>query len=313
DKEILVYCQVGMRGYVACRLLEQNGFRCRNLSGGYRTYMMATGSEDAPVKGAGEMKDDTGAGVRAPEPAEPAKTVKLVDACGLQCPGPIMRVAAELQPLGAGEAIDIVATDPAFTQDIAAWCQSTGNTLRAVTPENGRYRATVVKGGGAATATALPAGKKKTMVVFSGDFDRAMAAFIIANGAAAMGSEVTMFFTFWGLNILRKPQPVAVRKNLVERMFGAMMPRGAERLALSRMNMAGMGLAMIKGIMRKKKVSSLPELIESARRAGVRLVACAMSMELMGIKQEELIDGVEEGGVAAYLGAAEGGNVNLFI
>jgi peroxiredoxin family protein len=149
--------------------------------------------------------------------------------------------------------------------------------------------------------------------VFSGDFDRAMAAFIIANGAAAMGSNVTLFFTFWGLNILRRSESVGVDKTLVESMFGWMMPRGANRLTLSKMNMGGMGTSMMKGIMKKKNVQSLPELIQSAKDAGVKLVACTMTMDLMGIKREELIDGIEEGGVAMYLDRAEAGNVNLFI
>jgi peroxiredoxin family protein len=181
-------------------------------------------------------------------------------------------------------------------------------------PEGKGFRATVVRRVRPAPAAAAgPLGKDKTMVVFSGDFDKAMAAFIIANGAAAMGSKVTMFFTFWGLNVLRRAAKVSVRKNLVERMFGWMMPRGAERLALSKMHMGGMGLAMIKGIMRKKGVPALPELIASAQAAGVRLVACSMSMDLMGIRREELIDDVEEGGVAMYLDSAEAGAVNLFI
>ena len=140
-----------------------------------------------------------------------------------------------------------------------------------------------------------------------------MASFIIANGAASMGSEVTMFFTFWGLNLLRKDTPPPVQKNLIEQMFGMMMPRGPKKTVLSKMNMAGIGTAMMKGIMRKKNVSSLEELIDSARENGVRLVACTMSMDLMGIKKEELIDGIEEGGVAMYLSNAEQGNVNLFI
>jgi peroxiredoxin family protein len=151
------------------------------------------------------------------------------------------------------------------------------------------------------------------MVVFSGDLDKALAAFIIANGAAAMGSHVTMFFTFWGINILRRPERVGVAKTIVERMFGWMMPRGAGRLTLSKMNMGGMGAAMIKGIMRRKNVLSLPEMIAAARQAGVRLVVCTMSMDLMGIQRAELIDGIEEGGVATYLDNAEAGNVNLFI
>lgn len=152
-----------------------------------------------------------------------------------------------------------------------------------------------------------------TNVVFSADFDKAMAAFIIANGAAAAGYEVTLFFTFWGLNILRRQGPVAVRKNLIERLFGLMMPKGAGRLTLSKMNMGGMGLAMIKGIMRHKNVMPLATLIEQARNSGVRLVACTMSMDLMGIKKEELIDGVEEGGVALYVDQLSRSGAGLFI
>ncbi|HRU41861.1 MAG TPA: DsrE/DsrF/DrsH-like family protein, partial [Candidatus Diapherotrites archaeon] len=153
----------------------------------------------------------------------------------------------------------------------------------------------------------------KTMIMFSGDLDKAMAGLIIANGAAAMGDEVTMFFTFWGLNILRKAQKIKVRKSFMEKMFGFMMPRGADKLGLSKMNMGGMGTLMMKGIMRKKRVSSLPELIESAQDLGVKFIACTMSMDVMGIKPEELIDGVEYAGVATYLGEADEANVNLFI
>ena len=154
---------------------------------------------------------------------------------------------------------------------------------------------------------------RKTMIMFSGDLDKAMAGLIIANGAAAMGDEVTMFFTLWGLNILRKAQKINVRKSFMEKMFGFMMPRGADKLGLSKMNMGGMGTLMMKGIMRKKRVSSLPELIESAQDLGVKFIACTMSMDVMGIKPEELIDGVEFAGVATYLGEADEANVNLFI
>ena len=153
----------------------------------------------------------------------------------------------------------------------------------------------------------------KTMIMFSGDLDKAMAGLIIANGAAAMGDEVTMFFTFWGLNILRKAQKIKVRKSFMEKMFGWMMPRGPEKLGLSKMNFGGMGTAMMKDIMRKKRVNSLPELIRSAQDMGVKFIACTMSMDVMGIKQEEIIDGVEFAGVATYLGEAEDANVNLFI
>jgi peroxiredoxin family protein len=154
---------------------------------------------------------------------------------------------------------------------------------------------------------------KKTMIVFSGDLDKVMASFIIANGAAAMGNEVTMFFTFWGLNALRKAKKIKTKKDFMEKMFGWMMPRGAEKLGLSKMNFGGMGAKMMKDIMKKKNVNSLPELIEMAQMMGVKMVACTMSMDVMGLKEEELIEGIEFAGVASYLGEADDANVNLFI
>lgn len=153
----------------------------------------------------------------------------------------------------------------------------------------------------------------KSIIVFSGDLDKAMAAFIIATGAAAMGSEVTMFFTFWGLNVLRKSGPVAVSKPLLDRVFGWMMPKGPDRLGLSKMNMGGAGAGMMRFIMRKKNVMPLRKLIDEARDLGVRMIACTMSMDVMGLKQEELIDGLEFAGVASYLETAEKCGVNLFI
>jgi len=154
---------------------------------------------------------------------------------------------------------------------------------------------------------------KKTIIVFSGDLDKAMAAFIIATGAAAMGDDVTMFFTFWGLNILRKAKKVQVKKDFLERMFGAMMPRGPEKLGLSKMNFGGLGTKMMRYIMKKKNVNTLTELMENARALGVKMIACTMSMDVMGIKKQELIDGIEYAGVATYLGEADEANVNLFI
>ncbi len=407
NKEILVFCQVGLRGYLACRTLTQNGFRCRNLTGGYKTYKAHAGFSPKDRPPTGGLRDDTGetgptalpdrtcagdarcgssdgnpqstgsASQPSPDPgsapasasamppdgvggvascgesasvavlhhpsdavrgrsstacdahpqtkAGPAMTsdtestvriVTEIDARGLQCPGPIMQLKRALEPLGDGEAVVILAADPAFPADVAAWCHSTGNRLAEVAPVNGHVRAVIQKRPHTAPAPAAgreDAKRRKSIVVFSGDFDKAMAAFIIANGAAAMGSEVTLFFTFWGLNILRRGERVKVRKNVIERMFGWMMPRGASRLPMSKMHMGGMGPAMIKGIMRRKNVPSLGELIASAREAGVKLVACSMSMDLMGLRREELIEGVEEGGVAMYLDTAEAGNVNLFI
>ncbi|OPZ87843.1 MAG: DsrE/DsrF-like family protein [bacterium ADurb.Bin429] len=154
---------------------------------------------------------------------------------------------------------------------------------------------------------------KKTIIVFSGDLDKAMAAMIIARGAAAMGNEVTLFFTFWGLNLLRKPESVPIQKGFLEAMFGWMMPRGARKAALSKMHMGGMGTAMMQHVMKTKNVPTLEEMIREAQEFGVTFIACTMSMDVMGIKPEELIDGVEFGGVATYLGSADEANVNLFI
>jgi len=154
---------------------------------------------------------------------------------------------------------------------------------------------------------------KTTIIVFSGDLDKAMASFIIANGAAAMGSEVTMFFTFWGLNILRKENAAHGKKHWMEKMFSAMMPKGPEKLGISKMNMGGLGAKMMKWAMRRKNVSSLPQLIEMAQEQGVKIVACTMSMDVLGIQAEELIDGIDFGGVATYLDEAYESKVNLFI
>jgi peroxiredoxin family protein len=154
---------------------------------------------------------------------------------------------------------------------------------------------------------------KKTIIVFSGDFDRVMAALIIANGAAAMGDDVTMFFTFWGLNALRKEQKVKVKKKTLQGMFGMMMPRGIKKLGMSQMNFAGMGPKMMNMVIKDAGAMTLPQLLDAAVEQGVKLVACTMTMDLLGFKKEELLDGVEYAGVAAYLGEADEANVNLFI
>ena len=155
--------------------------------------------------------------------------------------------------------------------------------------------------------------KKTTIVLFSGDYDKAMAAYIIANGAAAYDHEVTIFHTFWGLNALRKDEDIIVEKSFIEKMFGKMMPKGADKMGLSKMNFAGMGPKMIKDVIKKHNALELPQLIEMAQEQDVKLVACTMTMDLLGLKEEELLDNIEYAGVAAYLADAEVGNVNLFI
>jgi len=310
SKPVLVYCQVGLRGHVAARILLQNGFNAMNLSGGYKTFttVQKTGSETEYLKSTSQPVCSSSSGQ-----VDNVKK-KIIDACGLQCPGPIMKLKAAIDSSDHGETVEIKSTDMGFAADIPAWCTRTGNTLVSLNAEGGYYTA-VVKKEKPLDVCRVPddSGDKKTMVIFSNDFDKMMAAFIIANGAISNGSEITMFFTFWGLNLLRKDRSVKVRKNIVEKMFGIMMPRGVTKLSLSKMKMGGMGTMMIKQIMKKKNVMSLKELMDSAMNSKVRFVACSMSMDLMGIKKEELIDGVEIGGVASYLEKADAASYNLFI
>ena len=315
EKEWVVYCSIGRRAYGAERILKQHGYRVKNLSGGYDTWAAATEKQ--------ENWETWAAPTEAPGlPIPPVKEVLTMsqtvtlNACGLQCPGPIMAVYKKMQELAPGDLVEVVATDPGFRRDVAAWCERTGNTLVRLEEREGRIYATLRKGGAQAApaerAGAIPS-YDKTIIVFSGDLDRALAAFVIANGAAAMGQKVTMFFTFWGLNVLRRRDPKPVKKNLVERMFALMLPKGPDALKLSKLNMGGLGTAMMKAVMKAKNIDPLPAMIRSAQEAGVRLIACQMSMDMMGIKPEELMDGVEVGGVATYLNEADKGNISLFI
>jgi peroxiredoxin family protein/TusA-related sulfurtransferase len=316
DKDIYIFCQVGLRGYLAYRILVQKGYKnVRNLSGGYKTYQLAVQkqSNEDIFEYDKITKDDEIKPVNCEGEECKADADIKVDACGLQCPGPIMQVYNSIKSMNYGEILKVKATDPAFREDIKKWCERTGNKLLSVSYENNAFTALIKKEKQAVSAGTAENRHDKAMVVFSGDLDKAIASFIIANGAAAMGRKVTMFFTFWGLNIIRKPEKVNVAKDFISRMFGFMMPRGSRKLTLSKMNMGGMGGKMIRSIMKKKNVSSLEDLIEQAKANGVRLVACNMSMDLMGFKREELIDGIEIGGVASFLGSAEEADMSLFI
>ena len=316
DKRILCICGTGKRSYLAARILSQNGFDAVNLSGGLNIQKAVKKPEKMTKQPDLPTRTEPVNGAVNNE----AKITYQLDACGLQCPGPILKLYTKVCEMKDGEVVQILASDPGFAKDVEAWAKSTGNTLLDLKMAGGKVTAHVQKGLGAAVQPAggsvLPApapGKDLTMVVFSGDLDKAIAAFIIANGFAAMGQKATLFFTFWGLNILRKPEPVNVKKTFIEKMFGWMMPRGADKLTLSQMHMMGAGTAMIKGIMKKYNVDSLPEMIRTAQQNGVRILACQMSMDLMGIKMEELIDGVESAGVATMAASATDSNTHYFI
>ncbi|MBU2699550.1 NADPH-dependent 2 [Sporomusaceae bacterium BoRhaA] len=318
DKEVILFCQVGLRGYLAYRILVQHGFQqLRNLSGGYKTYAAAIEEQsnrhlydnDLFEQESGELATEP---VQVLDPAE-IQADQKIDASGLQCPGPIMQVYKTLGEMKADQILEVTVTDPAFTNDVTAWCRTTGNRLLAIKTSDLVTIAYIQKKNSGISADVPIGGHDKTLVVFSSDLDKAMASFIIANGAAAMGRKVTMFFTFWGLNILRKTQSIEVKKTFLERMFGIMMPRGSQRLALSKLNMGGVGSKLMRYMMNTKQIAPLEDLMEQAKGQGVRLMACSMSMDVMGIKREELIDGIEIGGVATYLSAAELADTNLFI
>lgn len=333
-KEVIVYCAVGIRGYIASRILLQKGFKVRNLLGGYSHYRRALKSydkrdaisaENARSYGSPHLSSP-GPGQRPKRPSAAQRTFHI-DACNQQCPGPIMAVNAKMKTLAAGDLLEVMATDPGFVVDAKAWADKTKNIFLSQEKREDGFLVRLEKAGPPSSpdqlgqdspAAGQPAPSsdgpdKGTMVVFSGDLDKALASFIIANGAAAMGKEMTLFFTFWGLNMLRKDKKTALKKPFMEKAFGWMMPRGPKKLGLSKMNMAGMGSKMIRKVMKDKNVSTLEDLIGQAQAAGVKLVACTMSMDIMGIKEEELIDGVDLGGVASYLGHTEGANLNLFV
>jgi len=310
NKLILIVCKVGLQSYIASRILVQNGFRTKSMTGGYKSalpYIQAVQRQAAETPKTGSSNQEQQI------PASSITAQHFLDACGLSCPGPLMKVKASLDQMNPGEAIQITASDPGFYEDVKAWSQQTGNRLINVKKENNRIIALVQKGGSAVEQTSETRKDNKTIVVFSGDLDKALASFVIANGAAAMGKKVTMFFTFWGLNILRKPEAVPVQKGLIDKMFGWMMPRGSTELKLSNMNMLGMGTKMMRMVMKNKNIASLEDLIQEAQKAEIEIVACQMSMDVMGLHQEELLDGVKVGGVGYYLGEAENANVNLFI
>ena len=213
-----------------------------------------------------------------------------------------------------GEQLQITATDQAFGKDVTSWCKMTGAELVALENRNGVVAATIRKQEKTASCEiSRNNADNKTLIVFSDDLDKALASFVIANGAASTGKKVTMFFTFWGLNVIKKQHEPTVTKDIFGKMFGWMLPTHSGKLKLSKMNMGGAGSWMMRLIMKRKRIDSLESLIQQAIDNGVEMIACTMSMDVMGVQKEELMDNVTLGGVASYLERAEEANVNLFI
>ncbi|MCX8028595.1 MAG: CoA-disulfide reductase [Brevinematales bacterium] len=315
DKKIVVYCGVGLRAYVACRILYQHGFEeVYNFTGGYKTYEVVTqkqGNEDIFAGYRVDLSD-----LVTQEPLKEGNGMVVeVDACGLQCPGPILKLRETVDRVPRGARLVIKATDPGFANDVKAWADVTGNKLLSIKQEKGVIEAILEKSSQQTISDTrvVSNSDSATIIVFDDDLDRLIASFIIANGALSAGKKVSMFFTFWGLNALKRDSKVKVEKDLVSRMFGIMLPKGTKDLKLSKMNMFGIGPKIIRWIMKKKNIATLEELIQNAMKSGVEIVACQMSMDVMGIKKEELIDGIKVGGVATYIANASNSNLNLFI
>lgn len=330
NKSYVLYCAVGLRGYIGTRILTQNGFTAKNLAGGFNTYktmfcqdntdescgINTSGPEAFSDSGVQKLEKKTKDSEEVNNIiADTGEVIKL-NACGLSCPGPIMQVSEKMKAINDGDILEVMSTDPGFVNDIGAWCKNTGNTLIKTENVDKKFVAIIKKSSKAekkTEGTVAPVKDDKNIIVFSGDLDKAIASFIIANGAKAMGKEVTMFFTFWGLNIIKKDTHVKTNKDFMAKMFGMMLPKSSKNLGLSKMNMAGMGPKMIRMVMKDKNISSLEELIEQGIKSGIRMVACQMSMDVMGVTKEELLDGVEIGGVATMLNAADDSNMSLFI
>jgi NADPH-dependent 2,4-dienoyl-CoA reductase/sulfur reductase-like enzyme/peroxiredoxin family protein/rhodanese-related sulfurtransferase/TusA-related sulfurtransferase len=312
---IRLYCAVGFRSYLAYRALVQRGFTdVRTLSGGMTTFRayhhVAPAKEvDTPTPVISYAEAAT-----SPRPASTGVSIDL-DCTGLACPGPIMALRKQIETMAPGDEVVAHVSDPGFRLDAPAWAANNGHQLLELVPEGPGFVARFRKGGAAASGPwTAPPKAKKTFIVFSGDLDKVLATFIIANGALAMGEEVAMFFTFWGLNALRRADAPAVpNKSALDKTFAAMMPSGPDDLKLSQLNMMGAGTALMKKVMVANKVPSVPELIASAIEGGAKIVACTMTMDLLGIDRSELIDGIELGGVATMLGDSNDSNGTLFI
>ena len=305
DKEIWTYCVVGLRGYIATRFLSQKGYRVKNLAGGIK-------SEEKVIVNTQKESSLTKEGNSNIEKEE-----DYLDLSGLSCPGPLVKIKEKIDKLGEDEKLKVKVSDPGFYNDIQAWSKVTKNSLLSLDKKDGLTYATLQKGQASKVVVKeqenviIEDNSNMTMVVFSGDLDKAIAAFIIANGALTMGKKVTMFFTFWGLSILKKKN--LAKKSFIEKMFAMMLPKNSQDLPVSKMNFFGIGAKMIRSVMKKKNIMSLEELIKKAIDSGVNITACTMSMDVMGISEEELIDGINYGGVGQYLGEAEKSNNNLFI
>ncbi len=364
-KPVYLFCNTGDWSGQIAELLADRGYEAYDVKGGFRAFRDALSNEGwivpaspataptAPQINPDVLQVSPSASQASSSTSQPSESQSVfVDARGLRCPGPIVKLGDAIRQASIGQRVMILADESTFATDVASWCSSTGNVLESLRTLEGQHEPmhpltgtsgsnpirseapssprptieAVIRKSDSKARTATDGSEEpesreperdpeheKTFVVFSADLDKALAAFIMANAGAAMGCQVTMFFTFWGLSLLRKREKVKVPKTPVEKMFGFLLPRGTQKLKLSQMNMLGMGPKMIRSIMAKNGIPSLEELVQDSIDHGVRLVACEMTMDIMGIKREELIDGVEFGGAPTMMAAGEKSDVTFFI
>jgi NADPH-dependent 2,4-dienoyl-CoA reductase/sulfur reductase-like enzyme/peroxiredoxin family protein/TusA-related sulfurtransferase/rhodanese-related sulfurtransferase len=313
-KRYTTICAVGKTSYFAGRILAQQGFDVASLSGGLKVHR-----KPEPVTNvAAEPPVVPSDGYQHHHSVKKGLEVVNLDCTGLACPGPLMKLKACVEKLPAGTTLRVTASDSGFANDIKAFAKSNALEVISVTSKGGIVHGELVVGDGGAPQHAAggATGPRKgaSIVVFSQDMDKVLASLVIANGARAMGGEVTMFFTFWGLNALRKPDGRSLKsKGFMDNMFGMMMPKGLGKLPISNMNFAGIGPKLLRRQMGAKSLPTVDGLLRDAQLQKVRIVACTMSMDAMGITKEELLDGIEYGGVADFMASSERTGTNLFI
>ncbi|WP_353423247.1 DsrE/DsrF/DrsH-like family protein [Staphylococcus xylosus] len=298
DKVYFIYCKSGNRSAKASEYLSNQGYDIVNLDGGYKAYH-ENNSNDEHV-------------VRVNTNVEIKEERKHFNYSNLQCPGPIVNISKEIQNIEEGDQIEVTVTDFGFLSDIKSWVKQTGHTLVRLN-ETDKGITAIIQKEKPKELLLKNNNNGTTIVLFSGELDKAIAAMIIANGAKAAGRDVTIFFTFWGLNALKSNQAVKVKKKGLAKAFDFMLPKTPLGMKLSRMNMFGLGNVMMRYVMKKKNVASLPSLIDQAINQDIKLIACTMSMDVMGITKEELREEVEYGGVGTYIGDTENSSHNLFI
>ncbi|WAG30761.1 DsrE/DsrF/DrsH-like family protein [Staphylococcus chromogenes] len=301
DRTYYIHCKSGGRSRKAAEVLSAKGYNVVNLDGGFDAIKGQLSNVETPmirknISHSDELKENR---------------IKR-DYSGLQCPGPIVEINKEMNQMGEGEQLEVSVTDFGFKQDVQSWVKQRGYHL-VMLEENVDHIHAVIEKTKEEDMSVTHRDNGTTIVLFSGELDKAIAALIIANGAKAAGRDVSIFFTFWGLNALKKINQVPVKKKGIAKMFDMMLPSKPEYMPISKMNMLGLGNLMMRYVMKKKNVETLPTLLEKAVEQDVKLIACTMSMDVMGISTEELREDVTYGGVGAYIGDTENARHNLFI